>query len=198
MRIGGYQACSLCDFPGKVAAVVFAQGCNFRCPYCHNRRLLPAIVAADCLIPSSTILEKLHRRRGVLDGVVLCGGEPTLQSGLPDFISEIHRMGYAIKLDTNGSRSAMLGELLASGLLSYVAMDIKAPWEKYEAVSGTKVSIEEIATSMRLLAESGVSHEYRTTFARDLLTPQDMEAIRRMLPPGSKHRVQQEMQPQPE
>jgi pyruvate formate lyase activating enzyme len=77
-------------------------------------------------------------------------------------------------------------------------MDIKAPWEKYEAVSGTKVSIEEIATSMRLLAESGVSHEYRTTFARDLLTPQDMEAIRRMLPPGSKHRVQQEMQPPPE
>jgi pyruvate formate lyase activating enzyme len=93
MRIGGYQACSLCDFPGKVAAVIFAQGCNFRCPYCHNRRLLPAIVAADCLIPSSTILEKLHRRRGVLDGVVLCGGEPTLQSGLPDFISEVTAWG---------------------------------------------------------------------------------------------------------
>lgn len=198
MRIGGYQACSLCDFPGRVAAVVFAQGCNFRCPYCHNRRLLPLIVAADCLIAPSIILEKLYHRRGVLDGVVLCGGEPTLQSGLPDFLGEIHRMGYAIKLDTNGSRSAMLGRLLASGLLSYVAMDIKAPWEKYEAAAGTKVSVEELKASVRLLAESGVSHEFRTTFARSLLTPQDMEEIRAMLPPGSKHRIQQEIQPPPE
>jgi len=198
MRIGGYQACSLCDFPGRVAAVVFLQGCNFRCPYCHNPRLLPAIVAADRLIPSSDILEKLHQRRGVLDGVVLCGGEPTLQSGLPDFVAAIDRMGYAVKLDTNGSRSAMLGRLLASGLLNYVAMDIKAPWEKYEAVSGTKVSIEELQASIRLLRESGIPHEYRTTFARSLLTQQDIEEIRAMLPPGSNHRIQEETASPPE
>jgi pyruvate formate lyase activating enzyme len=195
MNIGGFQSCSLCDFPGKVAAVVFLQGCNFRCPYCHNQSLLPFIVPADRLIPTSAILEKLHHRRGVLNGVVLCGGEPTLQKDLMGFIEEIHQMGYAIKLDTNGSRPRMIENLLARGLLNYVAMDIKAPWRKYELLSGTKAEIDDLKASIRLLTESGVKHEFRTTFARSLLSHQDIEGIKAILPPGAFHRAQEQIKP---
>jgi pyruvate formate lyase activating enzyme len=192
MKIGGFQSCSLCDFPEKVAAVVFLQGCNFRCPYCHNQGLLPSIVPVARLIPSSNILEKLHQRKDVLNGVVICGGEPTLQADLSDFVEEIHRMGFAIKLDTNGSRPRMIDKLLTSNLLSYVAMDIKAPWGKYEAVSGTKVAVDDLKASVRLLTECGIAHEFRTTYARGLLTQQDMEDIKAVLPSGSFHRIQEE------
>ncbi len=195
MNIGGFQSCSLCDFPGKVAAVVFLQGCNFRCPYCHNQSLLSSIVSADRLIPPSGILEKLHYRKGVLNGVVLCGGEPTLQADLPEFIEEIHRMGFAIKLDTNGSRPHTIEKLLAVGTLSYVAMDIKAPWGKYDLLSGTRAEVDNLKASIRLLTESDVNHEFRTTFARGLLSHQDIEGIKAILPSGAILRVQEQIKP---
>jgi pyruvate formate lyase activating enzyme len=193
MNIGGFQSCSLCDFPGRVAAVIFLQGCNFRCPYCHNQRLLPSIVPVDRLIHPSDIMEKLHHRKDVLNGVVLCGGEPTLQADLPEFIEEIHRMGYSIKLDTNGSRPRMIEKLLAADLPNYVAMDIKAPWRKYEALSGVKAEVDDLKASIQLLAESGIAHEYRTTFARSLLTHLDIEGIKAMLPSEALHRIQEEI-----
>jgi pyruvate formate lyase activating enzyme len=193
MNIGGFQSCSLSDFPGRVAAMVFLQGCNFRCPYCHNPSLLPSIIPADYLIHPSDIMDKLHHRKDVLNGVVLCGGEPSLQADLPEFIEEIHRMGYDIKLDTNGSRPRMIEKLLAAGLLSYVAMDIKAPWMKYGVLSGVKAEVDDLMASVQLLAESGVAHEFRTTFARSLLNPRDIEGISAMLPSGSFHRIQEEV-----
>jgi pyruvate formate lyase activating enzyme len=198
VNIGGFQACSLCDFPGKVAAVIFLQGCNFRCPYCHNQSLLPSIVPADRLISKSSILEKLHYRKDFLDGAVLCGGEPTMQTDLPEFATEIHQMGYAIKLDTNGSRPHMIERLLAAGLLDYVAMDIKAPWAKYESLAGLKTEVANIKASIQLLTASGIGHEYRTTFMRRLLAQQDIEDIKAQLPSGSFHRIQEEINPNSE
>jgi pyruvate formate lyase activating enzyme len=192
MNIGGFQSCSLCDFPGRVAAIVFLQGCNFRCPYCHNQSLLPAIVPVERLVPRSEVIDRLHQRKDVLNGVVLCGGEPTLQEDLPEFAEEILRMGYAVKLDTNGSRPRMIERLLAANLLSYVAMDIKAPWRKYETLSGTKVAIDDLKASVRLLTESGIAHEFRTTFARSLLSQADIEGIEDLLPAGARYRVQEE------
>jgi pyruvate formate lyase activating enzyme len=191
MNVGGYQACSLCDFPAKVAAVVFLQGCNFRCPYCHNQGLLAMAVPADRLIPASSILEKLQLRRGVLDGVVISGGEPTLHTDLPEFISEIRGMGFAVKLDTNGSRPSVVEDLLDAGLLDYVAMDVKAPWPKYKILAGKDVPVDRLQASVRLLAASGVEHEFRTTFVPHLLTQKDLEEIKALLPSGSFHRVQQ-------
>jgi pyruvate formate lyase activating enzyme len=195
MNIGGFQSYSLCDFPGKVSAVIFIQGCNFRCPYCHNQSLLPSRASADHLIPAPSILERLEHRRDVIDGVVLCGGEPTLQTDLPEFTEEICRMGYAVKLDTNGSRPHMMKRLLDAGLLDYVAMDIKAPWTKYALLAGNKVAIDDLQASIRLLNSSGVEHEYRTTFIRELLTQKDMEDIKALLPAGTLHRIQEEIKP---
>jgi pyruvate formate lyase activating enzyme len=146
----------------------------------------------DRLVPPSDIIERLHQRKDVLNGVVLCGGEPTLQADLPEFAEEIHRMGYAIKLDTNGSRPRMIEKLLVADLLSYVAMDIKAPWGKYETLSGTKVAVDDLKISVRLLTESGIAHEFRTTFARSLLTQPDIDGIEDLLPSGAIHRVQEE------
>lgn len=190
MNIGGFAPCSLCDFPGKIAAVVFFQGCNFRCPYCHNPELLAMQAPPDDAFSPDAILARLHRRKEVLDGVVLCGGEPTLQADLPAFVEEIRRMSMAVKLDTNGSRPSMIETLVTGGLLDYVAMDMKAPWERYHALAGETVSVDCLKTSINLLAESGIKHEFRTTFVPDLLSREDLEDIRALLPIGSLHRIQ--------
>ncbi|MBN2339585.1 MAG: anaerobic ribonucleoside-triphosphate reductase activating protein [Acidobacteria bacterium] len=187
MKIGGFQSCTLADFPGRVAAILFFQGCNFRCPFCHNRRLIPP--EGDTLIPAGDVLEQLRRRRGLIDGVVLCGGEPTLQPDLPAFAAGLRAMGLEIKLDTNGSRPEVLEAMLGAGLLDYVAMDVKAPWRLYARLAGTEPLLDEVRASVRVLAASGVAHEFRTTFVPGLLTAADLDEIRALLPPGALHRV---------
>ncbi|MCS7315593.1 MAG: anaerobic ribonucleoside-triphosphate reductase activating protein [Bryobacterales bacterium] len=190
MRIGGYQPVSLSDYPGRIAAVVFTQGCNFRCPFCHNRRLWPDAAHPGQLLAEAEVLERLDRRRGKLDSVVISGGEPTLQPDLACFLSKVRRLGFAVKLDTNGSRPDVLRELLAARLLDFVAMDIKAPWHKYELLAGVAVNTTDIATSMQMLAASGIPHEFRTTVPPGLLNEDDLAGIRAILPPGSPHRRQ--------
>ena len=162
MNIGGFQPFTLSDFPGHVAAIVFTQGCNWRCPYCHNRSLLKTRRPEQELIPETHVFDILHRRRNELDGLVITGGEPTIQEDLPRFIHKVHRMGLAIKLDTNGSRPGVIGRLLEEGLLDYIAMDIKAPLDRYESVVGHPVDIGSIQTSIELVKNSGVPHEFRT------------------------------------
>ncbi|NQU23871.1 MAG: anaerobic ribonucleoside-triphosphate reductase activating protein [Candidatus Nealsonbacteria bacterium] len=162
MIIGGFQPFTLSDFPGHVAAIVFTQGCNWRCPYCHNRSLLKTRRPEQELIPETHVFDILHRRRNELDGLVITGGEPTIQEDLPRFIHKVHRMGLAIKLDTNGSRPGVIGRLLEEGLLDYIAMDIKAPLDRYESVVGHPVDIGSIQTSIELVKNSGVPHEFRT------------------------------------
>ena len=189
MKIGGLMTFTLNDYPGKVAAIVFTQGCNFRCPFCHNGDLLdaepgPHVVSEDALF------EFLESRRGRLDGLVISGGEPTLQPDLADFIRRVREFGYAVKLDTNGSRPRVVRELLEAGLLDFVAMDVKAPLHAYERLTGVSVAQDRIAESIRLIAASGVAHEFRTTVVEALLSKEDVEEIQGAIPSGSPHRLQ--------
>jgi len=190
MRIGGMNPFSLSDFPGRVAPVVFTQGCNFRCPYCHNAPLLSCRVPDDQLIREEAFFDFLQRRCGCVDGVVVSGGEPCIQPDLSRFVQRIKAMGLLVKLDTNGSRPGTLRELLHQGLLDYVAMDLKAPLLRYDKLCGVDVPIHKIQKSIELIAESGVEHEFRTTVVEPLLSPADLALIRELVPPGSKHRLQ--------
>jgi pyruvate formate lyase activating enzyme len=165
MLIGGYVPCSLNDFPGRIAAVVFTQGCNWCCPWCHNRALVdPALFTPS--IPEDDILARLSTRRGKLDGVVISGGEPTLQAGLTDFIRRVRALGFQVKLDTNGSDPAIVRALIGEGLLDFVAMDIKAPWSRCGEAAGvgeSGLSTDALKETVALLRESGIEHQLRTT-----------------------------------
>lgn len=164
MKIGGYQKTSLIDYPGKVAAVIFTSGCNFRCPYCHNRDLVLARPKGG-FFEASEVLRDLKDRRKFLDGVVLTGGEPTLQGGLLEFVYKIARSGLFVKVDTNGSNPSILREMIEKKLLDYVALDIKAPLdERYETVSKCQsINVSRIKKALNLLLESDVQYELRTT-----------------------------------
>ncbi len=188
LAIGGYHPVSFIDYPGKVAAVVFFQGCNFCCPYCHNAQLIPRN-RAGVLTPQA-ILARLRKRQGKLAGVVLSGGEPTLQEGLPEFCRDLRIMGYAIKLDTNGSNPDRLALLLAEQLVDYVAMDLKAPPERYRQLTGDDVDVGAVLRSVGLIANSGIAHHFRTTHDLSLLNEADIIRIGEMVPTGSGHIIQ--------
>jgi len=176
MKIGGYQKSSLIDFPGKIAAVVFTQGCGWRCPFCHNRSLVfPARFQPS--VPEEDVFEHLHSRRGQLDGVVVTGGEPTLQSGLVDFFRRIREMEFATKLDTNGSNPGMLSSLLSENLLDYIAMDIKGPLSDYKRFAGCEVDTGTIELSIELIKQSNIPYEFRTTLVGGLHTPEHIKQL---------------------
>ena len=175
MLIGGLQRFSLIDYPGKISAVVFTQGCNFRCPYCHNPELVS--FNREGLIEENYILSFLEERRGKIDGVVLTGGEPTLQSDLVDFLREIKNLGFLVKLDTNGSCPEIIEELLERKLLDYIAMDIKGSLENYSEIINVKVDIEKIKKSIDIIMHSGVSYEFRTTIVKSQLKRDDILKI---------------------
>lgn len=176
MNIAGLQKMTLLDFPGKVACTVFLSGCNYRCPFCHNAELLDG--SAQPLMSREEFLSFLSKRRGLLDGVCISGGEPTLHAGLKELMQDIKAMGYAIKLDTNGSRPALLKELVNEGLVDYVAMDIKNCPARYAETCGLpKVDLGAIGESARFLLSGAVDSEFRTTVVRQLHTPQDMVAM---------------------
>lgn len=183
MDIGGFQKLTLLDYPEQVACLVFTRGCDFRCPYCHNASLVdPAQMGQNRPAPSATemeILEYLGKRRGVLDGLVITGGEPLLQQDLEEFIRKVRALGYLIKLDTNGSFPEKLQDLLAKGLLDYVAMDVKHTKQQYGALTGCdqKTLVKKLEQSMKILRKSGVTFEFRTTFVRGLHTIEDAEQI---------------------
>ncbi len=187
VAIGGVEPCSLSDFPGTVAAVLFTQGCNFNCPYCHNRRLIPRSGGVRCREAMAPVLA----RKGRIQGVVVTGGEPTLQPGLISLLEYLKGEGFKVKLDTNGSRPSVLRRLLEAGLLDFVALDVKAPPGKYRAVAGHGADAEAVEHSMTLLASSGVPHLFRTTWDTSLLTQDDIEAIRRWIPSGSAYKLQE-------
>ena len=182
MLIAGFQKNSFVDYPGKVAAVIFAPYCNMRCRYCHNRHILSGDLE---FYDEDAILEFLDRRRGLLDAVVISGGEPTLRPNLSPFIDSIRELGYLVKLDTNGTAPLLLADLIRAGKLDYVAMDIKAPFDKYHTITGTADDLGAIRQSMNLLINSGIDHEFRTTFDPSL-TPDDIAAIAAELV-GTKH-----------
>lgn len=169
MLIGGFQKFSLIDYPGKVSAVVFTQGCNFRCSYCHNPKLVNQEFFGEP-INEKEVLSFLDMRKGLIDGVVITGGEPLLQLDDEVFIKEVKEKGYAIKLDTNGSNPRRLEELLSRNLLDCIAMDYKAPIEKYSSIVCTEVNIDHIRKTLALIAQCGILYEVRTTLFRGLTT----------------------------
>ena len=176
MTIGGYQGFSLNEYPGRIAAVVFCQGCNFRCPYCHN----PELVDPDRYAPpwpESRVLDALATRRGQLQGVVITGGEPTLQDDLERFIRSVRDLGFPVKLDTNGSNPDVLAHLLSAGLLDHVGLDVKAPPDKYAALTRAEISPNTITRSISKLIEAGIDHEIRTTWVPSLLSRADLLEI---------------------
>ncbi|MBN2414220.1 anaerobic ribonucleoside-triphosphate reductase activating protein [bacterium] len=175
MNIGGFVKTSLSDFPGHIAAVIFISGCNLRCPFCHNPDLVthPERTAES----AEGILEFLASRRTRLTGVVISGGEPLMQDDLPSLLGQIHRLGLAVKIDTNGTFPGMLERVIDSGLCSYVAMDIKSSPEEYARAAGGDVPLDLIRRSIRILKESGLPHEFRTTVVPGLHTVQTIAGI---------------------
>ena len=180
MIIKGLQKLTLLDFPDKMACTLFTFGCNFRCPFCHNASLVLAARADDSVMPEEEFFDFLTRRKGMLEGVCVTGGEPTLQPDLPDFLARIKAMGYAVKLDTNGYRPGMLRNLVEAGLVDYVAMDIKNSLPRYgETVGIARFDTAPIEESMDYLMEGHIPFEFRTTLVRGLHTPEDIRAMGR-------------------
>lgn len=180
MHISGLQKLTLLDFPGKVACTVFLGGCNFRCPFCHNFELVDG--STSPLMDAEELLAFLKSRKGVLDGVCITGGEPTLQPRLPWLLREIREMGYQIKLDTNGYRPEVLRTLLDEGLVDYVAMDVKNSPDLYGATTGLdSIDLSRIEESIRLLLEGRVDYEFRTTVAEPLHSEESIAHMCRWL-----------------
>lgn len=180
MRIKGLQKTTLIDFPDNVACTVFLPNCNFNCGFCYNS----AIVKDDKSIPDIPLEEFfafLEKRKNILDGVVVSGGEPTLQEGLVEFISKIKKMGFLVKLDTNGSNPEVLKELLEKKLLDYIAMDIKGALEDYERICGVKVDLEKIKKSIGLVKNSCIDYEFRTTLLQKFHSKESIARIGELL-----------------
>ncbi|HNZ84107.1 MAG TPA: anaerobic ribonucleoside-triphosphate reductase activating protein [Candidatus Pacearchaeota archaeon] len=171
MEIYGLIKSSLIDYPGKVCAIVFTGGCNFRCSFCYSGELvLPEKINSQPKIDPEYLENFLKERKGLIDGIVICGGEPTLHNDLPEFAAKLKSYGYVVKLDTNGTNPEMLKQLIAGKLINYVAMDIKGPKEKYKQICGADVDIKKIEESVEILKNSDIDFEFRTT-----VTPGDLE-----------------------
>lgn len=178
MNIAGLQKMTLLDFPGKVACTVFFQGCNFRCPFCHNSDLLPG--QGEPLMDDAELLAFLQKRKGLLDGVCVTGGEPTLQKDLQQLLGRIKALGYAVKLDTNGAQPQVLRQLVEAGVVDYVAMDIKNSREEYPKTAGIKEALlPQVEESLRYLLQGNVDYEVRTTVAQPLHSAASIEAMGR-------------------
>ncbi len=174
----GLQKLTLLDFPGYVACTLFTRGCNMRCPFCHNASLVTR-ASEQRMYSNEEILSFLKSRRGILDGIAITGGEPTLMSGLADFMGEVRELGYKIKLDTNGTRPDVLIDIVRRGLCDYVAMDIKNCREKYGLTVGfdERYDLSPIDESIAFLLSGEVDFEFRTTVSRTFHTPRDIRAI---------------------
>ncbi len=193
LRIGGLTALSTTDYPGQLSAVVFCQGCPWRCGYCHNPHLLAR--RGDDEIAWKDILALLERRRGLLDAVVFSGGEPTLQAGIADAMREVKQMGFRVGLHTAGIAPRRLAALLP--LADWVAMDIKAPFDAYAATTGRHASGDSALESLRLILASGIDHEFRTTVHASLLAPHALSRMAHTLAQlGVRHYVLQEFRAQ--
>jgi pyruvate formate lyase activating enzyme len=188
MKIGGIQKTSLLDYPGEISAIVWTIGCNFRCPFCYNRDIVLGNVKS---IPEEEFFSFLKRRKGLLDGVVITGGEPLLQDDIFDFCMKIKKMFYLVKIDTNGTFPEKLSELIEKNLIDYVAMDIKAPKNKYEKLTNVKVDIKKIEESIKILQNSKIDYEFRTTFVPELLKSNDIIEIAKWLKGSKKFYLQQ-------
>lgn len=188
MFFAGFQKLTLLDYPEKVACILFTMGCNFRCPFCHNASLVRAENKAE--ISEEEVLSFLKKRKGVMDGVCISGGEPLLYDGLGDFIKKVKALGYSVKLDTNGSLPEKLKALVREGLVDYVAMDIKNSFESYDKTTGIKTDLNNIKESLAFLLSGTVEYEFRTTLVKELHTDEEMESIGKMIKGAKRYFLQ--------
>ena len=177
MVLGGLQKNSFIDYPGKISCVLFVSGCNFDCPYCHNPELVKGEFTGSSLIDEDMVFDFLKKRKGFLDGVVISGGEPTLKKGLASFCNKIKRIGYPVKLDTNGSRPRVIKRLVDEGLVDYIAMDIKTDPFCYPRLIKKDCRPDDILSSIRIIMESVMDYEFRTTCVRPFVDSRIMENI---------------------
>ena len=211
MQIGGLQKLSLIDYPGKIACAVFLIGCNFRCGYCHNPALvLPEKIKKQPKISEKDFFDFLKKRKRLIEGVVITGGEPTIHSNLPDFIKKIKKFGYLVKLDTNGTNPEMLRKLIKEKLVDCIAMDVKAPVgakiqkskaktqndnlkfniTKYNIITGVKKDLNKIKKSIEIIKNSDIDYEFRTTIIPTIHTKEDILQIAKDISPAKKYYIQ--------
>ena len=189
MLIGGLQKTTLVDYPGKVAATVFTLGCSFRCHFCHN----PELVIPEQfnpIMPMNEIMDFFKSRVGKLEAVCITGGEPTVQKDIGQFIIDLKKMGFLIKLDTNGTMSDILQKLIDARNINYIAMDIKGPIERYGEITATKGFEEKIKQSVKIIMESGIPYEFRTTIAKPLHSVDDFKGIGELIKGSDLYYIQ--------
>ena len=185
--IDGFDKLTLLNYPDKVACTIFTKGCNFKCPYCHDSSLISLDKVND---KYEEVISYLNKRKGILDGVCITGGEPLIHKSTKDLIIEIKNMGFLVKLDTNGSNPTMLKELIDEKLIDYVAMDIKNTFDKYEMTICCKTNIDNIKRSIEIIENSNIDYEFRTTIVKELHTIDDIKGIVSMLNKKSKYYIQ--------
>ena len=187
MEFMGQVKSSFIDYPDRICAVYFVGGCNFRCPYCHNAPLLEGIGES---IGEDEVFGHLEKRKNMLDGVCVSGGEPTLKPGLETFLEKVKKRGFLVKLDTNGAKPRVLERLLKKNTIDYIAMDIKAPFGKYNMVAGKPVDTEAIKESIALVRNASIEYEFRTTVCRELLNLGDIIEIARLIRGSRRYIIQ--------
>lgn len=188
MKIGGIQKTSLLDYPNKISAIIWTVGCNFRCPFCYNKDIVLGNVGT---ITEEEVMNFLQNRKGLLEGLVISGGEPLMQEGIVEFIKKVKNLGYTVKIDTNGTFPEKLKELIDQKLVGYIAMDVKGPKNKYEILCGSKIDTDKIEKSIAIIKNSQVDYEFKTTFAPELLTKEDIVEIAKWLKGGRRFYLQQ-------
>lgn len=193
IEIGGLQKTTLIDYPGNVACTVFLIGCNFRCPWCYSPEIvLPDLITRQPKISQQELFDFLSSRKGLLDGVVVCGGEPTIHPELFDFLAKIKSLGFKIKLDTNGSNPEAIKEVLRENLVQYIAMDVKSVLDnkRYQEATGSNVNIDSIVESINLIKESHIDYEFRTTVVPTFHSIDDVVEIAQSIAPAKKYFIQ--------
>lgn len=193
MRIQGFQKTSLIDYPKKICSVIFLPRCNFRCGYCHNPELVLGDSSEEIL--EGYVLNKLEERKGLVDSVCITGGEPTLHKDLPGFIKKLKDKGLKVKLDTNGSNPEVLKQLIKDKIIDFIAMDVKNVFEKYEETANSNVNTEMIKESIKIIIQSGIEHEFRTTVLPKLHKKEDLIRITQEYLTGAKKYVLQQFIP---
>lgn len=188
MLISGFDKVTLLNYPGLVACTIFTKGCNLKCPFCHNSSLISG--NDDTYIDEDEIFKYLNKRKNIIEGVCISGGEPLLQKDIKEFIRKIKSLGLKVKLDTNGTNPDLILSLINDNLLDYIAMDIKNIKSKYELTSGAKVKIDNILKSINIIENSGIDYEFRTTIIKEFHTLSDIDYISKKLDKKSKYYIQ--------